>query len=269
MKEGYELSKKPDENMFAEERKHMIVDIINREVKTTVAELCERFSVSPATIRNDLRELEFAGLLKRTHGGAISNRKASFELNSYQKEVENIDKKTAIGRAAAQYVQDGDVIAVDTGTTMFEFVKAIAADKNIKVVTNDLQIAVYLERFSDIDTILAGGMVRRNFHSTVGPVAVEAIKGFNVDRSFMAANGVHPARGITAPNIDQAQVKEALVAAADEVILLADSSKLGKASFVKFAELAQVDLLITDSGISAETLSELEQMGINVEVARV
>lgn len=262
------MNKKPDENIFAEERKHMIVDLINREVKTTVTELCERFSVSPATIRNDLRELEFAGLLKRTHGGAISNKKASFELNSYQKEVENIDKKTAIARAAAKYVQDGDVIAVDTGTTMFEFVKAIAANKNIKVVANDLEIAVYLERFSEIDTILTGGMVRRNFHSTLGPIAVETIKGLNVDRFFMAANGVHLTRGITAPNIDQAQVKQALVAAADEVILLADSSKLGKASFVKYADLSRVDLLITDDGIPQEMLDELEKMGVNVEIAK-
>jgi len=247
----------------------MIVDLINKEVKTTVTELCERFSVSSATIRNDLRELEFAGLLKRTHGGAISNKKASFELNSYQKEIENIDKKIAIGRAAAKYVQDGDVIAVDTGTTMFEFVKAIAAHKNVKVVTNDLEIAVYLERFSEIDTILTGGMVRRNFHSTVGPIAVETIKGLNVDRCFMAANGIHLTRGITAPNIDQAQVKQGLVAAADEIILLTDSTKLGKASFVKFAELSQIDLMITDDGVSGETLEELEKIGVNVEVAKV
>ena len=119
--------------MFAEERKHMIVEIINKEVKTTVAELCERFSVSPATIRNDLRELEFAGLLKRTHGGAISNRKASFELNSYQKEVENIDKKAAIGRAAAQYVQDGDVIAGIPAPRCLSLSRRLPKPKNIKV----------------------------------------------------------------------------------------------------------------------------------------
>ena len=260
------MNKKPDENIFAEERKHLIVDLINKEVKTTVAELCERFSVSPATIRNDLRELEFAGLLKRTHGGAISNKKASFELNSYQKEVENIDKKIAISRAAAKYVQDGDIIAIDTGTTMFEFTKLICADKNIKVVTNDLQIAMYLEKHSEIDTILTGGMVRRNFHSTVGPLALESSKGLNVYRSFMACNGAHLSRGITTPNIEQAQVKQGLVAAADEVILLADSSKLGKASFVKFADFSQVDLIITDDGVGEDILTELGSMGVNVEV---
>ncbi len=263
------MNKKTEENIFAEERKHLIVDLINKEVKTTVAELCERFSVSPATIRNDLRELEFAGLLKRTHGGAISNRKASFELNSYQKEVENIDKKAAICRAAAKYVQDSDIIAIDTGTTMFELTKLIAPNKDIKVVTNDLQIAAYLEKFSEIDTILTGGMVRRNFHSTVGALALESIKGLNVDRSFMAANGVHLSRGITTPNIEQAQVKQGLVAAADEVILLADSSKFGKASFVKFADFSQIDLVITDDGLPEDIHTELSRMGVNVEIARI
>ena len=164
-------------------------------------------------------------------------------------------------------MQDGDIIAIDTGTTMFEFVKIIAADRNIKVVTNDLQIASYLERSSEIDTILTGGLVRRNFHSTVGPISLESIKGLNVDRSFMAANGVHMSRGITTPNIEQAQVKQGLVAAADEVMLLVDSSKLGKASFVKFADFAQLDLIITDDGVPQEILAELNKMGVSVEVA--
>ena len=149
---------------------------------------------------------------------------------------------------------------------MFEFTKLICADKNIKVVTNDLQIAMYLEKHSEIDTILTGGMVRRNFHSTVGPLALESIKGLNVDRRFMACNGAHLSRGITTPNIEQAQVKQGLVAAADEVILLADSSKLGKASFVKFADFSQVDLIITDDGVGEDILTELGSMGVNVEV---
>ena len=193
------MNKKPEENIFAEERKHMIVELINKQVKTTVAELCEKFSVSPATIRNDLRELEFAGLLKRTHGGAISNKKASYELNSYQKEIENVDKKVMIGKAAAKYIQDGDIIAIDTGTTTFEFVKLIPSRANITVVTNDLQIATYLEEQSDVGVIMTGGTVRRNFHSTTGPIALGALKGLNVDRSFIAANGATPDRGITTP----------------------------------------------------------------------
>ncbi|MBT3320341.1 MAG: DeoR/GlpR transcriptional regulator [Clostridia bacterium] len=261
------MNNNPEENIFAEERKQMIVELINRQIKTTVAALCEKFSVSPATIRNDLRELELAGLLKRTHGGAMSNKKASFELNSYQKEVENIEQKVAIGKAAMNYVQDGDIIAIDTGTTTLEFAKQLADKKNITVVTNDLKIALHLEENSQMDVVLTGGAVRRNFHSTIGLIALNSLKELSVDRSFIAANGVEVRRGITTPNIEQAQVKERLVEFADEVILLADSTKLGKASFAKFADLKEIDHIITDSDAPEEIVAEIESKGISVEIA--
>ena len=117
------MNKSGEDGMFAEERKHMIVDLVNKNIKTTVNNLCEEFSVSPATIRNDLRELEEAGLLKRTHGGAISNIKANYEPNAYQKEIEHVNEKKAIAKRAAQYVHEGDTIALDTGTTTFELAK--------------------------------------------------------------------------------------------------------------------------------------------------
>ncbi|MEG2520693.1 MAG: DeoR/GlpR family DNA-binding transcription regulator [Christensenellaceae bacterium] len=113
------MNKNHEDSIFAEERKHLIVDLVNKNVKTTVINLCERFGVSPATIRNDLRELEEAGLLKRTHGGAISNTKANYEPNAYQKEVENVEEKKMIAKYAAKYVQEGDTIVLDTGTTTF------------------------------------------------------------------------------------------------------------------------------------------------------
>ena len=99
---------KKEDNMFAEVRKQMIVDVVNRETKITVSKLCEQFDVSPATIRNDLRELEEAGLLKRTHGGAICNRKTTYEPNAYQKEVEHVAQKQAIARCALNCIQKGD-----------------------------------------------------------------------------------------------------------------------------------------------------------------
>jgi DeoR family fructose operon transcriptional repressor len=261
------MNKKPDENIFAEERKHMIVELINKQIKTTVAELCNNFSVSPATIRNDLRELEFAGLLKRTHGGAISNKKASFELNSYQKEVENVERKIAVCKAALEYVQDGDIIALDTGSTTFEFAKLLATKKNITVVTNDLQITSFLETNSEITVILTGGILRRNFHSVIGPVTLNSLEGFNVDRCFLAANGVSVSKGLTTPNIEQAQVKKKLVDFADEVILLLDSSKLGKASFVKFADFKDIDLMIVDDEAPENLLEEIRQLGVSIEIA--
>ncbi len=260
--------RKKVENIFAEERKQLIVELINKEIKTTVANLCDKFSVSPATIRNDLRELELAGLLKRTHGGAISNKKkASFELNSYQKEVENIDKKMAIARAAENYIQEGDIIAIDTGTTTLELAKLLKGRKNITVVTNDLEIALYLERNSEVEVIITGGSIRRNFHSTIGLIALNSLNELSVDRSFIAANSVSIKRGAMTPNIEQAQIKERLVEFAGEVILLLDSSKLGKASFAKFADLKDIDLIITDKDAPSDIVEHITKIGVSVELA--
>jgi DeoR family transcriptional regulator, fructose operon transcriptional repressor len=257
---------KKEEGIFAEERKHLIVDLVNKNYKTTVVQLCNEFSVSPATIRNDLRELEEAGYLKRTHGGAISNKKASFEPNSYQKEVAFIEEKKMIAKAAAQYINEGDTIALDTGTTTFELAKLLVNFKNLTVVTNDLQIAAYLERNAEATVIIAGGAVRRNFHCTTGRKAIDTIKDLNVDKTFLAANGVSIKKGASTPNIDMARMKTVLVELADEIILLCDSSKLDRSTFVRFADIKQIDFLITDSGADSEYVDLLRREGIDVEV---
>ena len=263
------MSKNSEDGMFAEERKHMIVDLVNKNIKTTVSNLCEKFSVSPATIRNDLRELEEAGLLKRTHGGAISNIKANYEPNAYQKEIEHVNEKKAIAKRAAQYVHEGDTIALDTGTTTFELAKQLVTYENLTVVTNDLQIAAFLERNGKANIIMAGGAVRRNFHCTAGQKAIDTLSDLNADKTFLAANGVSIKRGITTPNIDTAHVKEKLVSLGDEVLLLVDSSKFDTSTFVKFAGLSEIDLIITDTGVDSEYMELLEREDVSVETARV
>ena len=263
------MSKNSEDGMFAEERKHMIVDLVNKNIKTTVSNLCEKFSVSPATIRNDLRELEEAGLLKRTHGGAISNIKANYEPNAYQKEIEHVNEKKAIAKRAAQYVHEGDTIALDTGTTTFELAKQLVTYENLTVVTNDLQIAAFLERNGKANIIMAGGAVRRNFHCTAGQKAIDTLSDLNVDKTFLAANGVSIKRGITTPNIDTAHVKEKLVSLGDAVLLLVDSSKFDTSPFVKFAGLSEIDLIITDTGVDPEYMELLEREDVSVETARV
>lgn len=262
------ISKK-DEGIFAEERKHLIVELVNKNYKTTVSDLCAEFSVSPATIRNDLRDLEEAGFLKRTHGGAISNRKATYEPNAYQKEVEFMEEKKAIAKVAAQCINEGDTIALDTGTSTFELAKMLVNFKNLTVVTNDLQIAAYLERNSETTIIIAGGAVRRNFHCTTGKKAIDTIKDLNVDKTFLAANAVSIKKGVSTPNIDNARMKSVLVELADEIILIADSSKLGRTTFVRFADISQIDLLITDSGADMDYVEQLRREGLEVEICEI
>jgi DeoR family fructose operon transcriptional repressor len=250
--------------MFAEERKRMIVELVNTEEKVTVPQLCEYFNVSPATIRNDLRELETHGLIKRTHGGAIKNSHTNFEPNYYDKEVTHIQEKQAIASVAAEYVKPGNTIALDTGTTTYEFAKDIKNIEDLTIITNDLQIALYLEKNSTARLIFIGGAIRRDFHCTVGARALSNLEGLNVDKAFIASNSVSIYKGLTTPNIEMAKIKEKMIEIADQVYLLVDSSKLGETSFVRFAEIGDIDVLITDTGIQPKMMEKLQSQNIRV-----
>lgn len=257
-----------EENLFAELRKQRIVDLVNKETKVKVVELCEKFSVSSATIRNDLRELEEAGLLKRTHGGAIGNKKVFHERNAYQKEVDNVDKKQAIAKVAASYVEKGDSIALDTGSTALEFAKQIADIEDLTIVTYDIQIAAYLEKHSKATIVMAGGILRRNFHCTSGKPSMDTLENFYYDKAFMAADGMSIKKGFTTPNMEVSQIKRIIKAHADEVIMLCDSTKVEKSSFAKFGEIEDVDLLITDDGAPNTFIMDVQKLGIDIQIAR-
>ena len=260
--------KATEEDFFVEERRQLIVECLNVDLRTTVTQLSKKFSVSPATIRSDLRELESLGLLKRTHGGAVSNIKTNYELNSYQKEVKHVEEKKKIAQAAAKYIHENDTVALDTGTTAFELAKLLVSFKNLTVVTNDLQIASFLECHSSTNIIFVGGWVRRNFHCTTGQIAVDTISGLNVDKSFIAANGFDLRKGLSTPNPETAYFKKKLIEIASQVIVIADSSKCNKVSFVKFADISDIDIIVTDNKMPNDVVKALEKENINVDIVK-
>jgi DeoR family fructose operon transcriptional repressor len=256
------------DQMFAEERKLEIVEYVKQEKKATVAELCERFKVSGATIRNDLRELEQSRLLIRTHGGAIINSKTGFELVAKEKEVQNLELKQKIVRTAMSYIEDGDTIVVDTGSTTIELSKLLVKEnRRVTVVTNDLVIAMELEDASQVNTVLVGGKVRKKYHCTVGVLGRDMLKGLTVDKAFMAANSFSPQKGATTPDLQQAEMKTLMLSLAAKVYLLADSTKIGKNSFAQFAAADQIDCLITDS-ICKGDKQAFEELGLEVIIAQ-
>jgi DeoR family transcriptional regulator, fructose operon transcriptional repressor len=254
--------------LFAEERKDKILQMLEKNNKLLVPDLCEHFQVSPATIRNDLREMENSGLLKRTHGGALSNQKTGFELNSYQKEISHLNEKQAIAKYALSLVEDGDTIAIDTGTTTFEFAKQLITKKlDITVVTNDIQIALFLEQASFSNILLIGGIVRKNFHCTIGPTAINMLSEFSVDKAFMATNSISLEKGLTTPDMHQAEIKKTMIRIASEVIVLCDSSKFGNNAFVQVAPVSSVTQIITDKNIDIRELKAFQAKDIQVSIA--
>jgi DeoR family fructose operon transcriptional repressor len=257
--------------LFAEERKREIVDLVNRNNKVTVPDLVQIFAVSPATIRNDLRDLQQAGLLKKTHGGAmkIDFPSVGFERESDLKSNDQMKQKQAIARKALEYIDDGDIIILDTGTTSLEIAKILNNKKNLTVVLNDIKIAGCLEECEGIQIILLGGTLRKKFHCTIGPIATKTLSDLSVDKVFLATNGLSVNKGCTTPDLHQAELKKIMAEVASQVIVLSDSTKIGVDSFAQFVSLAEIDVLITDSRINQELLEDLTSQGLEVVVADV
>jgi DeoR family fructose operon transcriptional repressor len=251
--------------MFAEERKQRILAALQRDPSVRVDELGRVLRASPASIRRDLAELERAGLLRRTHGGAIGANVTALEPSLAQKEDQYQAEKLAIARVAASFVRDGDTICLDSGSTTRQLARELR-HRRITVVTNALNIAWELAA-SECEVVLTGGHLRRGILSQVGPIAEQALHGLHVDKLFLAANGIDLTKGVTTPNLIEARTKQAMMKAASEVLLLVDRSKFGRVTFAKICPVDAIHQLITDEGAPAAVLRAIDQLGVRVHLA--
>lgn len=250
---------KGSKTLFAEERQKKIVDIINAHGKIVVPELCELFGVSASTVRNDLRDLEEKSLITRTHGGAITNSKAGHELLPTIKESKMMPQKRAIARTALELINDGDIIAITSGTTTFELVRMLPQRKDLTVVTNDIMSAAWLEDNTDFNIVVLGGFLRNKYHTTFSPVRSELLDTLNVDKAFLSCNGVSSKRGVTTPNLQSALMVRDILKTASEVYLLADSSKAGVVTFANILNLHDLTAWITDDNVEAEDMETIQK----------
>lgn len=258
------MSKQAD-TIFAEVRLQELLGVINAQGRVRVNDLCKQFNVTPATIRKDLSRLEETGLIHRVHGGAISLAESSnLELTSLEKTGIHTAKKQLIARRACQYVKPGRVIALDSGTTTMELAKLICSIPDLTVITNDLAIALHLEKNARHNVILLGGTVRTDFHCTVGGSVLDMLESLNIDTLFLGTNAIDSQWGLSTPNLEMAGVKRKLMERSRRTVLLADSSKFGRVSLARFADMEQVDVLVTDDDAESDVLDALQDMQIKV-----
>lgn len=232
--------------MYAEERQEKILAILKEKRKLSVGEMSEWFNVSGATIRTDLRILEDAGRLTRTHGGAILRTRASFEVGSERRKEFNQSSKTQIGRLAAGLVEDGDIIVLDTGTTTLQIAQHIRQRRNITVITNDFMIAESLEGVESLQIILLGGIVKKGYHCTMAINGRSLLDTLNIDKAFMGVNALSLKHGACVADVILAETKRSMVEHANQVIVVCDHSKLDNTSLAQFATAAQIDMLVLD-----------------------
>ncbi len=249
--------------LFSEQRKQKILELLAREQSVRVSELCLLLRASPASIRRDLQELDEAGLLSRTHGGAVDSRMAAFEPSLAEKEDRRRAEKRAIARVAAGLIQEGDTILLDAGSTTLEIARLLRQARGVTVLTNALNIALELMA-AEIEVTLTGGTLRRKTQSLVGPITENVLAGLHVDKLFLATNGLDLKKGLTTPNVTEAQSKRAMIESAREVIVVADHSKFGCVAFSRVCELGRVHRLVTDAGAPADFIKAAGKLGIQV-----
>jgi DeoR family transcriptional regulator, aga operon transcriptional repressor len=228
-----------------------------------VKEISKEFDISEVTVRKDLEVLEKRGILSRVHGGAILNQSSVHDIALTEKEHIYPKEKQLIGEKASQLIREGDVILLDSGSTTTQIARNIKFKKDIKVITNAVNIASELAG-SEIEVILTGGFLREKSFSLVGPIAEDTLRHINADKLFLGVDGIHFEFGLTTPNLMEARVNQLMIKKSLEVILVSDSSKFGKRSMSFISDVSSIQQVITDNGIHDDDLRELEELGVKV-----
>lgn len=248
-------------------RREKIVEFLKEDGSAKVAELAKLFKVTEVTVRQDLEKLEAQGLIIREHGGAflkdIENHVKNFSLFNQ----ENLDKKEMIANKCLEFIESGDTIILDSGSTTTEIAKKLVGYKNLTVITNALNIALMLGTESGIEVIMTGGEFKPPTLSLTGQKAADFFNGLNVQKLFLATAGISLKSGLTYPSISDLVVKKAMINAADITYLVADSTKIGKNSFASLGALSLIDYIVTDSGIEEKDKTLFKQNEIEVILA--
>lgn len=243
-------------SMTPSERQDAILHYLTEQGFATVAALAQEFHVSEMTIRRDLAELEKRRAIQRTYGGATVYDPTFFEISLQAKTTQFVEEKRRIGKAAADLVQDGDVVILDAGSTT-ALVARFLKTKRITVITNALNIAADLSDCPEIEIYVAGGHLRQGVLAIVGPETAAFFENIRADKMFMGTEGIDVRGGIMVPDLSEAHTKRAMVNSTKELIVVADHTKIGRSKLSTIVPLSKVTLVITGREIESAQLDEL------------
>jgi DeoR/GlpR family transcriptional regulator of sugar metabolism len=258
-----------DSRLLAEQRRRRILDLIEQRGQITVRDLVEKFSISAVTARADLDALASEGMAVRSHGGAVRRVEASQDYPLRLKTTLHHAEKARIGKAAAELIQNGETVILDSGTTTAEIARHLKMRRlqSVTVITHALNIASELLDASTLSVIMIGGLLRPVSGSFVGPQAETMLKEFHADRLFLAVDGFDLELGPSTPDLLEAQLNTVMMRVSKEVNVVADFSKLGRRSLSRIGPLSGVHRLITDSRAPAEFIEALHKSKIDVITA--
>jgi len=255
-------------DMFAAERRQAILDLVHSRGAVSLHDLAVAVHSSEVTVRRDIQALESSGLVDRRRGGAALPGGLSHEQSYRQKSLVAASEKAGIAEAAAMLVEEGDAIVIGAGTTTEEFARRLVRMKDLTVVTNSLPVAQVLARTA-AEVVMTGGSLRGSTYSLVGGAAEHSFAQVRVRRAFLSGNGLTVERGLSTPNMHVAGVDQAIAAAAGEVVVLADHTKLGVDTMFQTVPTSRIAHLVTDGGGQPDLLAAIGAAGVHVHTAPV
>ena len=253
--------------MYATERQQRIIAEARRAGRVEVTALADDLGVATETIRRDLTALERRGSLRRVHGGAIPVERLEVEPSLATRSGRLTEVKRRIAARALDQLPSGGSIILDSGTTTRAVAEVLPPDLDLTVLTNSLSAASVLATHPGVSLYLLGGRVRGQTGAAVGDWTIRALSDVVADVAFIGTNGFSVARGLTTPDQSEALVKRAMVASARTSIVLSDSSKAGDAHLHRFADLGDIDILITDTDLDDDVAAEIRAAGPEVVTA--
>jgi len=248
----------------AEERQHRILSLARSDGGVDVAKLAADLAVAPETVRRDLRVLEQHGLIRRTHGGAYPVETARFETTLAMRTTRRVPEKRRIAAAAVDLLADAETVFIDEGFTPQLIAEALPTDRPLTVVTASLPTAALLSGSPTFTVLMLGGRVRGRTLATVDHWATRMLAGFVIDLAFVGANGISREHGLTTPDPAVADVKGQVVQVARRLVFAGVHTKFGASSFCRFAEVADLETIITDTALPATEAHRYSLLGPHV-----
>jgi len=251
--------------MNSEERREKLLQLVQARGFASLPDLVAEVDVSESTVRRDLDALEEGGSVKRTHGGAFYSGPSPNLPHFRQRQESQWDKKKQIANAAARLIEDGDTVLLDGGSTTYELARALVG-RPLQVVTNSLPVANLFNTDASTDLIIIGGYVHTRTGSVQGPYACEMLKKIHVRRTVMSAGGIND-RGIFNTNRMLVETQWAMMAAADEVIVVVDSTKFGHQSLAHVCKLQSINRMVVDSQLNETWREKVVATGVDLILA--
>lgn len=249
--------------MTTYERRHSLIELLRKQPGLRVSEIAAALNVSEGTVRNDLNALDGEGRLKRVHGGAILNDQGQFQNNSFIRRFKQHETaKIAIAREAALLINDGDSIMLDASSTCYYLARALSGRTKLRVMTNGFEVARELAQNTSNTVILIGGVVNNDSSSVTGLLSEQIMTEMHIEKAFFSCSGFSIERGMTEVHFEEAQLKRKAIESSKQVYALIDSSKFGKEDLTPFARPMQIAHLFTDSHITKEWKTQLQEANI-------